>query len=85
MEIARPSPPSVLFGALFLTLASSPGLKAQDPEADDMCETGRVTNILVDNRPIFQLETLNEGSPLRWVYRLANSLHITTRESYILR
>ncbi len=85
MEIARPSPPSVLFGALFLTLASSPGLKAQDPEADDMCETGRVTNILVDNRPIFQLETLNEGSPLRWVYRLANSLHITTRESFILR
>ena len=74
----------MLVGILTM-LVSSPDLGAQDVEAEGVCELGRVTSIVVDNRPIFQLETLEEDSPLRWVYRLANALHITTRQSFILR
>ncbi|HCK90558.1 MAG TPA: hypothetical protein DHW54_05200, partial [Gemmatimonadetes bacterium] len=66
-------------------LVLSPDVGAQAAGPEGLCELGRVTNIIVDNRPVFQLETLEEGSPLRWVYRLANALHITTRQSFILR
>ena len=84
MENAHRSSLRVLVGILTM-LVSSPDLGAQDVEAEGVCELGRVTSIVVDNRPIFQLETLEEDSPLRWVYRLANALHITTRQSFILR
>ena len=50
-----------------------------------MCEVGRISTLTVDNRSIFQVEELPEGSPLRWLYRLANALHITIRQSFILR
>jgi hypothetical protein len=53
--------------------------------APTVCEAGRVTNIFVDNRSIFQVDELPEGSRLRWIYKFANALHITTRESFILR
>jgi len=36
----------------------------------------------VDNQSVFEI---NEGDPLGWAYRLANTLHITTRPSFILR
>ena len=85
MENARPCPLWVLLVMLITMLVSSPELGAQAIGPDGVCEVGRVTNIVVDNRPIFQLETLEEDSPLRWVYRLANALHITTRQSFILR
>ena len=70
MENARPCPLWVLLAMLITMLVSSPELGAQAIGPDGVCEVGRVTNIVVDNRPIFQLETLEEDSPLRWVYRL---------------
>jgi len=85
METARRTTLRVLVGIISTTLVLSPDLGAQAVGTGSLCELGRVTNIIVDNRPIFQLETLEEGSPLRWVYRLANALHITTRQSFILR
>ena len=75
METARRTTLRVLVGIIGTTLVLSPDLGAQAVGPDGLCELGRVTNIIVDNRPIFQLETLEEGSPLRWVYRLANALH----------
>ena len=85
METARRTTLRVLVSIISTTLVLSPDLGAQAVGTGSLCELGRVTNIIVDNRPIFQLETLEEGSPLRWVYRLANALHITTRQSFILR
>ena len=85
MVIAHPLPTTALLWTAVLTVASPQVARAQQPEAVAECEVGRVTNIFVDNRPIFQLDELSEGSPLRWMYRLANALHITTRESFILR
>ena len=68
MENAHRSSLRVLVGILSTMLVSSPDLGAQDVEPEGVSELGRVTNIVVDNRPIFQLETLEEDSPLRWGY-----------------
>ena len=81
MENARPCPLWVLLVMLITMLVSSPELGAQAIGPDGVCEVGRVTNIVVDNRPIFQLETLEEDSPLRWVYWPGKALPITTRQS----
>lgn len=48
------------------------------------CPDGRITRIFVDNHSIFDLDRTQVES-LEWAYRLANKLHIRTRESFIRR
>ena len=53
--------------------------------AQTVCPEGRVTAIFIDNHDIFDPATLPEAGRLRWAYRLANSLHLATRERFIAR
>jgi hypothetical protein len=57
------------------------------PPADTTppCLPGRISNIFVDNHSIFDLDQLEASGVLRGVYKLANSLHVKTRESFIRR
>ena len=71
-----------LLGAAAIAGATPRVLHSQAPDAPTACETGRISNIFVDNRSIFDIV---EGDPLNWVYRLANTLHIDTNQSFILR
>jgi hypothetical protein len=48
-----------------------------------VCPAGRVSNIFVDNHSIFDADNLGGGRLLKGFYRLANSLHVRTRESFI--
>lgn len=56
---------------------------AAQADAEQACSEGRVTNIFVDNHSIFDTSGMAEGTPFLWAYRLANSLHWTTRAEFI--
>lgn len=59
------------------------GAAAQElTEAAD-CSQGRISHIFVDNRSIFDLDELAGGRTLRGFYKLANALHVKTRESFL--
>ncbi|HSG09677.1 MAG TPA: hypothetical protein VLA36_15050 [Longimicrobiales bacterium] len=64
-------------------------LGAQEPAAPstalDACGPGLISHVFVDNHSIFDLDQLQAGGVLRGVYKLANALHVKTRESFIRR
>jgi hypothetical protein len=49
------------------------------------CETGRVASIFIDNRSIFDTADPSLDARFARAYRLANSLHVSTRQSVIRR
>ena len=57
-------------------------LPTHDASAQE-CPDGRITNIFVDSHSIFDMSEISEGAPFRWAYRMANSVHIRTREDFI--
>ncbi len=64
---------------LFLvTLAPFPG-----GVAGQECPEGRISYIFIDNRSIFDTAEMDPETRYFWAYRLANSLHIRTREDFI--
>jgi hypothetical protein len=65
-----------------ITGSTPQGLRSQVTDIPTVCESGRISNIFVDNRSVFDIV---DGHPLGWVYRLANTLHIDTNEGFILR
>ncbi len=56
---------------------------AQDV-APSVCPQGRITNVFVDNKSIFDVDEA-EKSRMDWAYSLANRLHIKTRAGFIRR
>lgn len=79
----RPSSSSFLraltLSAFVWALAGTTGVRAQQVR----CETGRITQVTIDNESIFATGEMDEDASFRWAYRLANRLHIETRESFI--
>lgn len=47
------------------------------------CESGRISEITIDNQSIFATGAMDEDTSFQWAYRLANSLHVETRASFI--
>lgn len=78
---------SVSLGALLLGFIGaaglSPGHIMAQAGTQAVCTDGRVANIFVDNHSIFDTSVMAEGTPFLWGYRLANSLHWTTRADFI--
>ena len=72
-----------MLGSAAITGSVPQDALSQAVDSATVCETGRISNIFVDNRSIYEIDKVPDG--LRWFYRLANRLHITTRESFILR
>ena len=56
-----------------------------DAPSSAVCPDGIVSRIAIDNRPVFDTESLPEGSVLRPIYSFANVLHVTTRPGFIRR
>lgn len=56
---------------------------AQEPQDTSACVQGRISHIFVDNRSIFDEDELGGGTALRGFYRLANSLHVRTRDRFL--
>jgi hypothetical protein len=79
------------FPQLVGTLALAAGvlvpcaLRAQDGAADAECPGGRISQIFVDNRSVFDTEAGRPGSRFGWAFRLANRAHFRTREEVIRR
>ncbi|MCZ6805771.1 MAG: hypothetical protein O7F08_02360, partial [Deltaproteobacteria bacterium] len=71
-----------LLGCAALTASAPSPAQSQVTDAATVCEAGRISNIFVDNRSIYEII---DGDPFRWVYRLINALHINTNEGFILR
>lgn len=50
------------------------------------CAEGRIASILIDNQSVFDLSDPGlAGGRFSWAYRVANGLHVRTRESVIAR
>ena len=72
-----------MLGCTAITASVPQDVLSQVTDSPTVCETGRISNIFVDNRSIFQLDDFPGWA--RGFFGLANSLHITTRDSFILR
>jgi hypothetical protein len=58
-------------------------LPATSATAQQACPNGQITFIFIDNHSIFDPDDLREDQPFLWGYRLANAVHMRTRESFI--
>lgn len=85
MVVARSLADITVVAAALVSVVLPQDAEAQQPQGVQICETGIISRIIVDNQPIFLVDELGEGSALRWAYSLANALHITTRQGFILR
>jgi hypothetical protein len=70
---------ALVAGALFARAA-----KAQDAPVDE-CAAGRISQVFIDNRSVFDTEAGRQGSRFGWAFRLANRAHIRTRDQVIRR
>jgi len=68
---------------LGLALSRAPSLMGQDSSDPPVCPAGRIIEVLVENRSIFDPAALREAGRLLWAYELANAVHVTTREDFI--
>jgi hypothetical protein len=69
---------SLAGAALGLGVVSAPRVAAQQP-----CPAGVVTQVTVESRSIFGAAELDADGRYRWAQRLANDLHVRTREAFI--
>jgi hypothetical protein len=51
---------------------------------EEACELGVIRRVHIDNNSVFDMDEVG-GSRLDWAYRLANTLHIRTRDRFIRR
>lgn len=52
---------------------------------DRICPAGRISFVYIDARSIFDADDPGLDGRVRWAYRAANALHVTTRESTVQR
>ena len=69
-------------GLLFGLLLPDGAAAQAEPSS---CPAGRVTAIFIDNHSVFDLSNPRLDPRLGWAYRLANQLHVPTREAVIRR
>lgn len=53
--------------------------------AQEPCTDGRVSSVVINNHSVFDAGRTSEGGRFAWAYRLANTLHIQTRDEVIDR
>lgn len=70
--------------ALTLLIPARAGVVAAQESAPD-CREGRISSVFIDNHSVFDLSDPDLDMRFDWAYRLANSLHPSTRESFIRR
>jgi uncharacterized protein YciU (UPF0263 family) len=63
------------------------GLLAPEAGAQDAreCRLGRISELFIDNRSVFDLSDPEQDERFQWALRLANRLHVPTREEVIRR
>ncbi|HKJ01734.1 MAG TPA: hypothetical protein VJ997_04745, partial [Longimicrobiales bacterium] len=69
-------------------MAAAPAGAQEPPPVQagaDACRAGRISTVFVDNHSIFDLDQLDASGSLQRVYKLANTLHVKTRGSFIRR
>ena len=60
------------------------GALAAGPLVAQVCPEGTVASIEVVNNSIFSGEQIDRATHFRWAYRLANTLHVRTREDLVV-
>lgn len=81
--VRRPTPwalSAVVLASLLLVSTA----RAQEP-VDEACPQGRIATVFVDNHSVFDLSDPDRNTQFDWAYRLANEIHIPTREEVIRR
>jgi len=56
---------------------------APERGAGQVCPSGQISYVFIDNNSIFDLSELDPETSFRWAYRLANKVHVRTREEFI--
>lgn len=69
---------SLLLTIVAVSVAVAPG-GAQE------CPHGRISYVFVDTHSIFDTSDMDEDTPFRWAYELANGLHMDTRDDFVRR
>lgn len=76
--------PAPAFAAALVLAAVAPA-PAGAQAGEDACRNGRITEIFVDNRSVFDVGGDELDSRFNWAYRSANRIHVRTREGVIRR
>jgi len=74
---------SVLFPWPFLGMLAVLSVSASRASAQEPCAQGAIASVFVDNHSIFDPDDLSDDQPFRLAYRLANALHMRSREGFI--
>ncbi len=77
--LRRPAP------ALAAALALAAAVPAAAQEGAGACPGGRISEIFVDNRSVFDVGGADLDDRFNWAYRSANRMHVRTRERVIRR
>ena len=77
--LRRPAP------ALAAALALAAAVPAAAQAGEGACPQGRVSEIFVDNRSVFDVGGSELDARFNWAYRSANRMHVRTREGVIRR
>jgi len=56
---------------------------APERGAGQVCPSGQISYVFIDNNSIFDLSELDPEASFRWAYGLANKVHVRTREEFI--
>ncbi|MDQ3605508.1 MAG: BamA/TamA family outer membrane protein [Gemmatimonadota bacterium] len=81
MEIT--SVPRSCLVLLLLLLGLLPA--AAGAQESEECRLGRISELFIDNRSVFDLSDPDQDDRFQWAFRLANRLHVPTREEVIRR
>lgn len=70
-----------------LLVLFAPPLQAQTPaeQAPGGCPAGEISHVIIDNKSIFDTTDPELDRRFRWAYRIANRLHVPTKEWVIRR
>lgn len=58
---------------------------AAGAQESEECRLGRISELFIDNRSVFDLSDPDQDDRFLWAFRLANRLHVPTREEVIRR
>ncbi len=58
---------------------------AAGAQESEECRLGRISELFIDNRSVFDLSDPDQDDRFQWAFRLANRLHVPTREEVIRR
>lgn len=61
------------------------GVAYAQQDSAKVCAHGRISSVIIHNHSIFDIDEAADRGHVPWIYRVANAIHMKTKESFIRR